>query len=92
MGERTQAPSRVHRPTAVKYAEDCVGCGGDGDGGGGGDGDGGGGGDGDGGGGGGGGDGDGGGGRGDGGGGGDAVVQLYVSQQSSRAGAQWSYL
>ena len=34
MGERTQAPLRVHGPLTVKYAEACVGCGGgDGDGG-----------------------------------------------------------
>ena len=64
MGERTQAPSTVHGPTTVKYAEACD-AGGEGDGGGGGEGEGGGGGNGDGGGGG------GGGGDGEGGGGGD---------------------
>ena len=73
MGERTHAPSTVHGPLTVKYAEACVGIGGgEGEGGGGGDGDGGGGGDGDG----------GGGGDGEGGGGG-AVVHMYLWQQSS---------
>ena len=45
MGERTHAPSTVHGPLTVKYAEACGGIGGgEGEGGGGGDGEGGGGG------------------------------------------------